>query len=136
MVPQMFSTAEWLDTLMRRCNRKGYGPNVTLAGEGEIPPTSLEESERSLALIQTADGRQLVLTSDRIVEGDRTVLRYGEVIRSHWITDHPDPREAARLKQMHSHRLILDLTDGRKVVLDDWGRRFSPCSGSSNRSVP
>src|SRR4051794_24177060 len=126
MVPRMFSTAEWLATLLRRWDRKGYTPNVALAEEGGVPPIRLEEAERSIALVQTADGRQLVLTSGRIVEGDRTVLRYGEVIRCHWITDHADPWEAARLKRTHCHRLILELRDGRTVVLDQLGQAVFP----------
>ena len=126
MVPRMFSTAEWLATLLRRWNRKGYTPNVALAEKGGEPPIRLEKDEWSIALIQTADGRKLFLTSDRIIEGDRTVIRYGEVIRCHWITDHADAQEAARLKQTHCDRLVLDLRDGRKVVLDQLGQAVFP----------
>jgi hypothetical protein len=126
MVPRMFSTAEWLATLLRRSVRKGDTPNVALAEDGGVPPIRLEEEERSIALVQTADGRQLVLTSDRIVECDRTVLRYSDVVRCRWITDDADPREAARLKQTHWHRLILDLRDGRKVALEQLGQAVFP----------
>jgi hypothetical protein len=127
MVPRIFPTAaDWLATLLRRWVRKGYTPNVTLAEDGTELAIGLEDGERVVALVRTADGREIILTSVRVVEHGRTVLRYGEVVRCHWITDEPRPRDVRRLKQTHFDRLILDLENGGKVVLEQLGQAVFP----------
>src|SRR5262245_55933856 len=99
MVPRVFPTAaDWLATLLRRWVRKGYTPNVTWAEDGSELAIGLEDGERVVALVRTADGREIILTSERVVEHGRTVLRYGEVVRCHWMTDEPRPRDVRRLK--------------------------------------
>ena len=121
MVPRVFSTpAEWLAALLRRYGKHGDTPNVYIAGEDGVPSAG-QEDERLVALIQTRDGRELVLTGERIIERGQSLIWYGDVVRCHWITDHNDPKEKARLKQTHFDRLILETESGPKVILEELG---------------
>jgi hypothetical protein len=136
MVPRIFPTpADWLATLLRRWVRKGYALNVTLADDGIELAIGLEDGERVVALVQTADGRAIILTSERVVEQGRTVLRYGEVVRCDWITDEPRPRDLRRLKQTHFDRLILELENGGKVVLVGLGQAVFPMQRFFNSMI-
>ena len=136
MVPRIFPTAaDWLATLLRRWVRKGYALNVTLAEDGIELAVGLEDGERVVALVQTADGRAIVLTSERVVEHGRTVLRYGEVVRCYWITDKLRPRDLRRLKQTHFDRLILELENGAKVVLVGLGQAVFPMQRQGRRPL-
>ncbi len=127
MVPRIFpTTADWLTSLLRRWVRKGYTPNVFLAEDGTLPSIGLGDGECVVALVQTTDGRELLLTGERLVEGGRTLLRYGEIAQCHHITDRLGRGEKALLKQTHFDRLILDLGDGRKVALKQLGQAIFP----------
>jgi hypothetical protein len=107
-------------------SEKGYALNVTLAEDGIELAIGLEGGERVVALVQSADGSAIILTSERVVEHGRTVLRYGEVVRCDRITDEPRPRDLRRLKQTHFDRLILELENGGKVVLVGLGQAVFP----------
>lgn len=126
MVPRMFTTASWLASLLRRSVAKGHSPNVALVEDGAKTTIQLEDGEQLIAVIQTADGREYVFSDRRAAESDVTLFRYDEIVRCHWITDHPDPRESTRLKRTHFHRLILKLSDGRRVVLEQLGQAVFP----------
>lgn len=125
MVPKAFTTATWLATLLRRWVRKGHSPNVSLAEDGAVVSAALEAGEKLIAVVRADNGRQFVLTDSRVVEGGETLFRYAEVTRCHWITDHPDPIEAARLKRSHFDRLIVEVS-GRRVVIEQIGQAVFP----------
>ena len=125
MVPRAFTNETWLASLLWRWVRKGYVPNVTLIDDPDAIPIRFNDSESPVAIITTTDGREYVFTSTRVVEGD-TLLWYADVVRCHWITDSPDPWEAARLKRTHSHRLILELVDGQRLVIEQLGHAVFP----------
>jgi hypothetical protein len=126
MVPTAFTTATWLSTLLRRWVRKGYGANIALAENGAISPTPLESGEEFIAVIRADDGRDFVLTDVRVVEAAETLFVYTAVVRCHWITDDPNWKEAARLKRTHFHRLIVELADERRIVVERIGQAVFP----------
>jgi hypothetical protein len=99
---------------------------VALVEDGAKVTSQLEVGEQAIALVKTTDGRDYVFTDRRAIEHDQTAFRYDEVIRCHWITDHPDPMEHARLKRTHFHRLILELSDGQRVVIEYLGQAVFP----------
>jgi hypothetical protein len=122
----MFTTASWLAHLLRRWVRAGYGPNISLVEDGATVATPLNDGEQGIAIVHTADGREFVFTDCRVVERGRTVLRYSEVVCSHWITDNPDTMVQARLKRTHWHRLVLGLAGGQQVTLEQLGQAVFP----------
>ncbi|KAJ3047641.1 hypothetical protein HK102_012869 [Quaeritorhiza haematococci] len=127
MLPRLFPTSEeWLAALLRRDARKGFLPNVTLADTVELPTEGLAEGERPIALLKTDEGRELLLTGVRLMECGRTVFLYDEVVRCHWMTDQHPVDDVRALKEAYWHRLILDLTRGRKVVLKELGQAAFP----------
>jgi hypothetical protein len=126
MVPPAFTTATWLAALLRRWVRKGYAPNVSLAEDGAAIPASPDAGEQLIAVVRADGGRVFALTDSRVVENGETLFRYAEVIRCHWITDDPDPMEAARLKRTHFHRIIVELAGGRRAVLEGIGQAVFP----------
>jgi len=126
MVPTAFTTATWLSTLFRRSVRKGYAPNILLIEDGAALSTRLELGEEPIAVVRNDDGRAFEFTDARVVEDGVTLFRYAEVVRFHWITDNPEPVEAARLKRMHFDRLIIELRGERRVVIERIGQAVFP----------
>lgn len=126
MVPRLFTIETWLAHLLGQWVRKGNAPKVALVEDGTALGIQLEREEKGIALVRTADGREYVFTSHRAIEDGATVFRYVEVVGCHWITDHPDPMERARLKRTHSRRMILDLGNGRRIVMEQLGQAVFP----------
>ena len=107
--------ADWLAIVLRHSVRRGYSSNVLLAQDGSAPALGLDDGERVVALIHTTDGRELLLTRERVVEHGRTVIRYGDVVRWYWMTDdniwtEGRAQEIRALKKKHFDRLILETT--------------------------
>jgi hypothetical protein len=115
-----------------RAVKKKHAPNVTMLQADDASAADLEPGERAVALIALGSGGPpLVVTDARLVESGQTLLRYDDLRHCHWIIrDHKkrnlDTEAARELKRRHFQRLVLDLRDGREVVLDGLGQAVFP----------
>jgi hypothetical protein len=133
MVPRVFpSPGDWLTCLLRRWAREGWIPNVVLPLDGGELSIDLDDGEMLVALIRTADCREILLTSERVLSEGRTLFKYGEIGYCHWIIEpgttgsELSTLEIRRLKQDHFDRLIVVLDSGDKVVLERLGQVVFP----------
>ena len=104
---------------------EGYALNVTLVLPGERPSATLGAGETAIARIGLeAESSAILLTDRRLLRGDETLVRFDEVESCIWIDR--DDVVAARLKRSKFDRVILDLYDGREVVIDGLGQAVFP----------
>jgi hypothetical protein len=121
-IPLLFTREQWLVELLRRFTRRGHAPNLTLLS-GEAPPDLLLQlNDIPLAAVRAGDGREYVVTNQRLLCKGDTLVQYADLLACHWITDSPDVEERSRLKAVYFDRLILEGRGGRKVVLSQLGQ--------------
>ena len=104
---------------------KGYVPNVNLVSPGEDVGVELEPGESAIARIALdAELATLLLTDARFVQRAKTLVRFVDVAACIWIDR--DATVAAKLKREKFHRIILELRDGREIVIDGLGQAVFP----------
>jgi hypothetical protein len=104
---------------------KGYTPNVTPFAPGQNLVVPLERGESAIARIALdSESEPLLLTDVRLLQGGGTVVRFDDVAACIWIDR--DSKAAAKLKAVKFHRIILELCDGREIVIEGLGHAVFP----------
>ncbi|QOV90161.1 hypothetical protein [Humisphaera borealis] len=104
---------------------KGYTPNVTLVAPGQDAGIALEPGESPIAWVAlVAASDPLLLTDVRLIQSGQALVRFDDVAACIWIDR--DDETAAKLKTEKFHRLILELREGREVVIEGLGQAVFP----------
>jgi hypothetical protein len=91
----------------------------------EITEIKLQPGEHAIAQIgQRSNNRPLLVTDTRIIQCGKTLFSYDDVLYCDWIDR--DREIAIKLKGTHFSRLIIELKDGRQLVLEDLGQAVFP----------